>query len=146
MVLILVWSLLLLQQQKIQCNGTFLGWSLLRIQQQQIQCNVTVLFCSLFWLKQQQIQCNGSVLFMLFIVVTTTLDIVQWYCVVCGNFCGYSISRYSAMLVCCVWSLLWLQQQQLYCIVTVFSVEFIVVTESVDIVQWYCDVCGDYCG
>jgi len=64
-------------------------------------------------------------------VVTTTVDIVQWYCVVCGVYCGYSNSRYSAivlccvcgvycgysnsrysaMVLCCVWSLLWLQQQ-----------------------------------
>jgi len=41
-----------------------------------------------------------------FIVVTATADIVQWYCVVCGVYCGDSNSRYSAMLLCCVWSLL----------------------------------------
>jgi len=46
-----------------------------------------------------------------FIVVTATVDIVQWYCVVCADYCGYSNSRYSAMVLCCVWSLLWLQQQ-----------------------------------
>jgi len=63
-------------------------------------------------------------------VVTATLDIVQWYCVVCGVYCGYSNrsysakvmccvgvycgysnSRYSAMAVCFVLSLLWLEQQ-----------------------------------
>ena len=46
-----------------------------------------------------------------FIVVTATLDIVQWYCVMCGGSCVYSKSSYSAMILCCVWSLLWLQQQ-----------------------------------
>jgi len=46
-----------------------------------------------------------------FIVVTATVDIVKWYCVVCGVYCGYSNSRYSEMVLCCVWSLLWLQQQ-----------------------------------
>jgi len=63
-------------------------------------------------------------------VITATVDIVQWYCVVCGVYCGYtnnsysamilrcvgvycgySNSRYSAMVMCCVWSLLWLHQQ-----------------------------------
>jgi len=67
-----------------------------------------------------------------FIVVTTTVDIVQCYCVLCsdycgngnsrcsamlllcvGVYCGYSNSRYSAMVLCCVLSLLWLQQQKL---------------------------------
>jgi len=42
-----------------------------------------------------------------FIVVTAKVDIVQWYCVVCGVYCGYSNSRYSAMILCCVWSSLW---------------------------------------
>jgi len=46
-----------------------------------------------------------------YIVVTSTVDIVQSYCVVCGGYCGYSNSRYSAMVPCCVWSLLWLKQQ-----------------------------------
>ena len=45
------------------------------------------------------------------IVVTATVGIVQWYCVLCGVYCGYSNSRCSAMVLCCVWSLLWLQQQ-----------------------------------
>jgi len=44
-------------------------------------------------------------------VVTTTVDLEQWYCVVCGVYCGYMKSRYRAMLLCYVWSLLWLQQQ-----------------------------------
>jgi len=63
-------------------------------------------------------------------VVTAAVDIGQWYCVVCGVYCGYSKSRYSVMVLCCVggfygyssssiramvmyfmWSLLWLQQQ-----------------------------------
>jgi len=63
-------------------------------------------------------------------VVTATIDIVQWYCVVCvdfivvtakfdigqccfvvcGVYCGYNNSRYSEMVMCCVRSLLWLQQ------------------------------------
>ena len=46
-----------------------------------------------------------------FIEVTATVDIVQCYCVLCGGFCGYSKSIYSTMILCCVWSLLWLQQQ-----------------------------------
>jgi len=46
-----------------------------------------------------------------FIVVTATVGIVQCYCVVYGDYCGYSNSRYSAMVLCCVWRLLWLQQQ-----------------------------------
>jgi len=45
------------------------------------------------------------------IVVTATVDIVRCYCVVCAVYCGYSNSRNSAMVLCCVWSLLWLQQQ-----------------------------------
>ena len=36
------------------------------------------------------------------IVVTETVDIVQWYCVVCGVYCGYSNSSYSAMELCFV--------------------------------------------
>ena len=48
---------------------------------------------------------------MEFIVVTATVDIGQWYCVVCGVYCAYSNNRYSAMVLCCVWSLLCLQQQ-----------------------------------
>jgi len=35
-----------------------------------------------------------------FIVVTATVDIVQWYCEVCGVNCGYSNGRYSAMVMC----------------------------------------------
>ena len=68
-----------------------------------------------------------------FIAVTTTVDIVQYFCVVCGVYCdyfrygnircsaillfcfvvncGYSNSRYSAMLLGSVWMLLRLQQQ-----------------------------------
>ena len=46
-----------------------------------------------------------------FTVVKATVDIVQWYLVVCGVYCGYSNSRYSAMVLCCLWSLLWLQHQ-----------------------------------
>jgi len=42
-----------------------------------------------------------------FIVITATVDIVQRYFVLCGVYCGYCNSRYSAMLLCCVWSLLW---------------------------------------
>jgi len=52
------------------------------------------------------------------IVLTATVDIVQWYCVVCGVYCGYSKSRYSAMVLCFV------------------CVEFIVVKATVVIVQW----------
>ena len=45
------------------------------------------------------------------IVVTAILDIVQCSCVVCGNYCGYSKSSYSAIVLCFVWRLLWLHQQ-----------------------------------
>jgi len=34
-----------------------------------------------------------------FIVVTATVDIVQWYCGLFGVYCGYINSRYSAMLL-----------------------------------------------
>jgi len=40
------------------------------------------------------------------IVITATVDIVQWYCVVCGVYCDYSNSRFSAMVLGCVWTLL----------------------------------------
>ena len=43
-----------------------------------------------------------------FIAVTATVVIVQCYCVVCGVYCGYNNSRYRAMVLCCVWRLLWL--------------------------------------
>jgi len=46
-----------------------------------------------------------------YIVVTATTDIVKWYCVVCRDYCAYNNRRYSAMVLCCVWRLLWLQQQ-----------------------------------
>jgi len=46
-----------------------------------------------------------------FIAVISSVVIVQWYCVVCGVYCGYNNSRYRAMILCCVWRLLWLQQQ-----------------------------------
>jgi len=54
-----------------------------------------------------------SVVCVEFIVVTASVDIVQWYCVVSGFYCGYSNSRYRAMVLCCVWSLLWLEKQLL---------------------------------
>ena len=46
-----------------------------------------------------------------FIVFRACVDIVQYYCVVCGVFSGYSNSRYSAMVLCRLWSFLCLQQQ-----------------------------------
>jgi len=46
-------------------------------------------------------------------VVTATVDIVQWYCVVCGVYFGYSNNRYGKMVLYCVWSLLGLQQQKI---------------------------------
>jgi len=33
-------------------------------------------------------------------VVKATVDIVQWYCVVCGDYFGESNSRYSAIVLC----------------------------------------------
>jgi len=44
-------------------------------------------------------------------VVKATVDVVQCYCVVCGDYCGYSNSRCSAIVLCSVWSILGLQQQ-----------------------------------
>jgi len=35
-------------------------------------------------------------------VVTATVVIVQWYCVVCGVYCCYSNRNYSVMILCCV--------------------------------------------
>ena len=61
------------------------------------------------------------------IVVTATVDRVLRYCVVCGDYCDYSKSRYSAMVLCCVW-------------------RFFMVTAKVEILQLYCDECGIYCG
>jgi len=60
------------------------------------------------------------------IVVTATVEIVHWYCVMCGVCWGYSNSSYSAMVLCCVY--------------------IIVVRATVDIWQWYCIECGVYCG
>jgi len=51
-----------------------------------------------------------------FILVTTTVDIEQWYCVLCLVYNGYRNSRYSAMILC-------------------FCVEFIVVTPTIGLVQ-----------
>ena len=39
-----------------------------------------------------------------FIVVTAKEEIVKLFCVVCGVHCGYSNNRYSAMVLCCLWS------------------------------------------
>jgi len=50
------------------------------------------------------------VLCLEYILVTATVGIVQWYCVVGGDFCGNINSRYSVMVLCCVWNLLWLHQ------------------------------------
>ena len=45
-------------------------------------------------------------------MVTATIDIVQCYCVVCVEFIVVTVnSRYNVMVLCFVWSLLWLQQQ-----------------------------------
>jgi len=35
-------------------------------------------------------------------VVTATVVIVQCFCDLCVDYCGYSNSRYSAMILCCV--------------------------------------------
>jgi len=45
-----------------------------------------------------------------FIVVRATLDIVQWSYALCGVYCGFSNCSYSAIVMSCVWRLLWLQQ------------------------------------
>jgi len=53
-------------------------------------------------------------------VVTATVDIVQYYCVLCGVYCGYRNSRYSAMILCSLSRLLWLQQQYVYIAMLLF--------------------------
>jgi len=70
-----------------------------------------VMCWSLLWLQQQYIYFNGTVLCVAFIVIKASVFIVQWYCIVCGVYCGYSNSRNSAMVLCCVWRILCLQQQ-----------------------------------
>ena len=72
-----------------------------------------VLCCvwSLLWLEEQKLLCSGTVLSVEFIVITATVDIVQLFCVVCEVYCGYSNSSFSAIVLCCVWCLLLLQQQ-----------------------------------
>jgi len=44
-------------------------------------------------------------------VVRASVELVQILCAVCGVYCGYSNSRYSALVLCCVLSILLLQQQ-----------------------------------
>jgi len=72
-----------------------------------------------------------------FIVVRAIVDIVQWYCAVCGEYCGWSSSRNRAMILCFEWSFWGLQQQWIRCNVTMICVDFILVTVTVDIVQLY---------
>ena len=55
--------------------------------------------------------CNGTVLCVKFIILTATVDIVQWCPGVCGFYCCYSRCSYSAMVILCVCSLFWLEQQ-----------------------------------
>jgi len=74
-------------------------------------------------------------------MVTAAVDIVQWYCVVCGVYCGYSNSRYREIVLYCVGSLLWLQQQQIKGNIIVFCVEFIVVTVTIGIGQYNREYC-----
>ena len=78
-------------------------------------------------------------------MVNATVDIVQWSCVVCGDYCDYSNSRYSAMVLCCVGDYCGYSNSR-YSAMVPCCVEFIVVTATVDFVQWYCVVCGVYCG
>ena len=52
-------------------------------------------------------KCKVTVLCVEFIVVKAKVDILQCYCVVNRVYCGYSNTRYSAMLLCCVLILLW---------------------------------------
>ena len=91
-------------------------------------------------------------------MVTAAVDIVHWYCAVCGDFCGYSNSSYSAMVLCfvgvyCVYSNSRYSAMVLYCDgvycgyinsryseMLLFCVEFIVVTATAVKVQWYCVV------
>ena len=79
------------------------------------------------------------------ILVISTVDIVQCYCVLCGIYCGYSNSRYGVMLLFLLEFIVVTATEvvvQWYCVV----LEFIVVKETVDIVQCYCVLCTDYCG
>jgi len=46
-------------------------------------------------------------------VVTTTVDLVKCYCVVCGVYCGETNSKYSAKFLCCVCILFWLNHQKI---------------------------------
>ena len=77
-------------------------------------------------------------------MVTASVDIVQWYCVVCGVYFGYSNRRYSAIVLCFVGVYCGYSNSR-YRAIVLLCVEFIVVTATVGIVQWYCAVCGDYC-
>jgi len=61
------------------------------------------------------------------IVVTATVDVVQWYSFVCVE-------------IIVVTAKVDIEKG------TVFYVEFIVFRATVDTVQWYCVVCGVYCG
>ena len=100
-----------------------------------------------------------------FIVVIATVDTVQWYCVMCGVYCGYSNSKYSAIVLCCVgvycgysssrYSAMVLcstcgdycgYSNSRYSAMVLCCVEFIVVAATLDIVQWYFVVGGVYCG
>jgi len=65
----------------------------------------------LLWLHQQKIWGIITVLCVEIIVVTEPLNIVKCYCFVCGVYCGYSNSRYRAMVLCCEWRLFWLKLQ-----------------------------------
>jgi len=79
-------------------------------------------------------------------VVTATVDIVQWYCVVCGGFCVYSNNIYSAMVQCCVGVYCGYSNIRYSAMFLCFVVGIIVITATVDTVQCYCVLCGDYCG
>ena len=46
-------------------------------------------------------------------MVTALEHVMQLYCVVCGDISVYSNNSYRAMLLCCLWSLLWLNNSRL---------------------------------
>ena len=69
-------------------------------------------------------------------MVTATVDIVQWYCVLCGVYCAYSNSNNSAMVLCCVWGFFVLKAKVDIVLCHCVFVEFIVVTATVDIVKF----------
>jgi len=108
-----------------------------------VQCYCVVLYVILVTATVDVLQWYCVVLE--YIVVTASVDIVRNYSVVCGDYCGYSKSRFSAMVLRFVEFIVVTATGcivQWYCVL----LQVIVVTATVGIVQWYCVVCGVYFG